>query len=185
MKPILIKLNGPKEDPLELFYPIGINLEQIHIYTDDIKQRIIELFKDDNICFISKGISGAIITGILCNKLHNIYPTTDYRIVIARKKDEKCHSLNLQGLDTCCNLDKFGEYPYRFIVIDDFICTGETIASIIKDVKWYFNIIKCEFPIMDALIIANACSGVTEECLYKTDDIAESLFKNFIYIISY
>ena len=51
-------------------------------------------------------------------------------IAICRKQDEKSHaSTNIEGLPTANNKH------FRYLIIDDFIATGHTIRTIIKDIK--------------------------------------------------
>lgn len=62
----------------------------------------------------------------MLNELHNINPTTKTYILIVRKKeDTSAHRSSLRGINEVGTT--------RFIVVDDFIVSGETIEAIIQD----------------------------------------------------
>jgi adenine/guanine phosphoribosyltransferase-like PRPP-binding protein len=71
----------------------------------------------DTIVF--RGMSGALIAPIVAHKMGK-------EIVMLRKKDEQTHSI-------------FGYEGYldvqRYVIIDDFVSTGETVAKIIMDMR--------------------------------------------------
>ncbi len=62
----------------------------------------------------------------MLNELHNINPTTKTYILIVRKEEDTgSHCSSLRGIDEVGTT--------RFIVVDDFIASGETIEAIIQD----------------------------------------------------
>ena len=64
--------------------------------------------------------------GAMLNELHNINPTTKTYILIVRKEeDTSAHCSSLRGIDVVGTT--------RFVVVDDFISSGETIRAIIQD----------------------------------------------------
>lgn len=67
-----------------------------------------------------------MIAGAMLNELHNINPTTETYILIVRKEENtSAHSSSLKGIDVVGTT--------RFVVVDDFIASGETIRAIIQD----------------------------------------------------
>ena len=65
-----------------------------------------------------------MIAGAIFNQLNNINPTTKTYILIVRKdEDTHAHCSSLKGIDDVG--------VTRFIVVDDFIASGETIEAII------------------------------------------------------
>lgn len=73
-----------------------------------------------------------MVAGAMLNELHNINPATKTYILIVRKKEDvSAHSSSLRGI---------GEIgATRFIVVDDFIASGETIKAIIQELDGYFT----------------------------------------------
>lgn len=69
-----------------------------------------------------------MIAGAMLNELHNINPTTKTCILIVRKgEDTSTHYSSLRGIDEIGTT--------RFIVVDDFIASGETIEAVIQDLS--------------------------------------------------
>ena len=110
-------------------YPFGVHWE--HSYIQQSAEAIFNTYKEDieegtSITFVARGTSGAMIAGAMLNELHNINPTTKTYILIVRKEeDTSSHCSSLRGIDEVGTT--------RFIVVDDFIATGETIEAIIQD----------------------------------------------------
>lgn len=109
-------------------YPFGVYWK--HSYIQQSAKAIFNTYKEDieegtSITFVVKGTSGAMIAGAMLNELHNINPTTKTYILIVRKKeDASAHCSSLRGIGTVGTT--------RFIVVDDFIATGETIEAVIQ-----------------------------------------------------
>ena len=114
---------------IDVRYPFGVRWE--HSYIQQSAKVIFNTYKEDieegtSITFVARGTSGAMIAGAMLNELHNISPTTKTYILIVRKdSDTSAHCSSLRGID------KVG--TTRFIVVDDFISSGETIRAIIQD----------------------------------------------------
>lgn len=110
-------------------YPFGVHWK--HSYIQQSAEAIFDTYKEDieegtSITFVARGTSGAMIAGAMLNELHNINPTTKTYILIVRKKeDTSAHCSSLRGIDEVGTT--------RFIVVDDFIVSGETIEAIIQD----------------------------------------------------
>lgn len=114
---------------IDVGYPFGVHWE--HSYIQQSAKVIFNTYKEDieegtSITFVARGTSGAMIAGAMLNELHNISPTTKTYILIVRKdSDTSAHCSSLRGIN------KVG--TTRFIVVDDFISSGETIRAIIQD----------------------------------------------------
>lgn len=110
-------------------YPFGVHWK--HSYIQQSAEAIFNTYKEDieegtSITFVARGTSGAMIAGAMLNELHNINPTTKTYILIVRKEeDTSAHCSSLRGIDEVGTT--------RFIVVDDFIASGETIEAIIQD----------------------------------------------------
>ena len=109
-------------------YPFGIYWK--HSYIQQSAEAIFNTYKEDieegtSITFVARGTSGAMIAGAMLNELHNINPSTKTYILIVRKdSDISAHCFSLRGIDEVGTT--------RFIVVDDFISSGETIEAIIQ-----------------------------------------------------
>lgn len=113
---------------IDVEYPFGIHWE--HSYIQQSAEAIFNTYKEDieegtSITFVARGTSGAMIAGAMLNELHNINPTTNTYILIVRKdSDTSAHCSSLRGIN--------GIGTTRFIVVDDFIASGETIEAVIQ-----------------------------------------------------
>jgi hypothetical protein len=120
---------------VDVKYPFGVYWE--HSYIQQSAEVILNTYKEDikegtSITFVARGTSGAMIAGAMLNELHNINPTTKTYILIVRKEEEVgAHCSSLYGIDMVGTT--------RFIVVDDFIASGETIEAIIQKLDWYFT----------------------------------------------
>ena len=120
---------------INVVYPFGIHWK--HSYIQQCAEAIFNTYKEDidggaSITFVVRGTSGAMIAGAILNQLNNINPTTKTYILIVRKEEDTgAHCSSLRGID------EVG--ATRFIVVDDFIASGETIEAIIRELDWYFN----------------------------------------------
>ena len=109
-------------------YPFGIHWK--HSYIQQSAEVIFNTYKEDieedtSITFVVRGTSGAMIAGAMLNELHNINPAIKTYILIVRKKeDTSAHCSSLRGIDDVGTT--------RFIVVDDFIASGETIEAVIQ-----------------------------------------------------
>lgn len=110
-------------------YPFGVYWK--HSYIQQSAEAIFNTYKEDieegtSITFVARGTSGAMVAGAMLNELHSINPTTKTYILIVRKEEDiSAHCSSLRGIDEVGTT--------RFIVVDDFIASGETIKAIIQD----------------------------------------------------
>lgn len=114
---------------IDIKYPFGVHWK--HSYIQQSAEAIYDTYKEDieegiTIAFVTRGTSGAMIAGAILNELHSINPTAKTYILIVRKEeDTSAHCSSLRGIDEVGTT--------RFIVVDDFIASGETIEAIIQD----------------------------------------------------
>lgn len=113
-----------------MFYPVGVyinrNLKQINIMYELILETIENNGLNNECYLICRGSSGAIIAGIIASKLGNC------EILHIKKPEE---------LDNSHSTNKFRLLLNKtFIIIDDFITTGDTMNSI------YQSLIETGFP---------------------------------------
>lgn len=118
-------------------YPFGVNWR--HTYITQGAEAIYNTYKKDieedgvSITFVARGTSGAMIAGAMLNELHNFAPIVKTYILIVRKSsDTSAHASSLRGID-----DVGGT---RFVVVDDFIASGETIEAILQEMDRYFEV---------------------------------------------
>lgn len=114
---------------IDIKYPFGVHWK--HRYIQSSAEAIYDTYKEDieegtSITFVVRGTSGAMIAGAMLNELHSINSTAKTYILIVRKEeDTSAHCSSLRGIDEVGTT--------RFIVVDDFIASGETIEAIIQD----------------------------------------------------
>lgn len=143
--PNLIKL---KKCDRAIEYPIGSYMRSLLDYSVNAADELAKLFPKDNIALIVRGTSGVMIGGLIASYLiHNT--GIHSKVIINRKPEEVCHADNLEGLNSVLNYDRY--YPFRLVIADDFICSGQTICNIVNDVESYIS----QPFIFDALIIHN------------------------------
>lgn len=110
-------------------YPFGIYWQ--HDYIRQSAKAIFNTYKEDikegvNITLVARGTSGAMIAGAILNELHNIDSSINTYILIVRKDTDKdAHCPSLRGISYVG--------VTKFIVVDDFIASGETIKAIIQE----------------------------------------------------
>lgn len=132
-------------------YPFGVHWE--HRYIQSSAEAIYDTYKEDieegiTIAFVARGTSGAMIVGAILNELHHIDSSTDACILIVRKDaDTSAHCHSLRGIEDL--------QEARFIIVDDFIQSGETIKAILKDLDEYFEISSTPKEKYDMLCISN------------------------------
>lgn len=135
---------------IDVEYPFGVYWR--HSYIQQGAEAIFNTYKEDieegtSITFVARGTSGAMIAGAMLNELHNINPTIRTYILIVRKKEDGAHCSSLRGID------EVG--ATRFIVVDDFISSGETIEAVIRELDRYFGIIHHPTEKYDMLCVSN------------------------------
>ena len=132
-------------------YPFGVHWK--HSYIQQSAEAILNTYKEDieegtSITFVARGTSGAMIAGAMLNELHNINPTIKTYILIVRKEEDiSSHCPSLRGID------RVG--ITRFIVVDDFISSGETIEAIIQDLDSQLRISNHPSNKYDMLCVSN------------------------------
>ena len=132
-------------------YPFGVHWE--HSYIQQGAEAIFNTYKEDieegtSITFVARGTSGAMIAGAMLNELHNINPSTKTYILIVRKEEDiSAHCPSLRGIDEVGTT--------RFIVVDDFISSGETIGAIIQDLDRRLGVIYHSPNKYDMLCVSN------------------------------
>lgn len=142
--PNLIKL----EYYYPIGYPIGITMSSLVDYTENAAKELARLFPGDNIAFIVRGTSGAMVGGLLAEYLIRNTGVCA-KIIINRKSNEDCHAENLEGIDEILNYDE--NYPFRIVIADDFISTGKTLYDIVDAVESFMG----SSFIFDALVVQN------------------------------
>ena len=99
-------------------YPVGPNIKVNLPIINNMYRYIKEKFPEGTITIWCRGSSGAIIAGIISSKLKG-----RARVAYVSKPNEKRH-------------DKLSAHMYSTgynIIVDDFVCTGETINKIINE----------------------------------------------------
>lgn len=137
---------------ISVVYPFGVHWK--HSYIQQSAKAIFNTYKEDieegtSITFVARGTSGAMIAGAMLNELHNINPTTKTYILIVRKEeDTSAHCSSLRGIDDVG--------ATRFIVVDDFIASGETIKAIIHELDALLTVSKYDMLCVSNFIDAKA-----------------------------
>lgn len=117
-------------------YPFGVYWK--HAYITQGAKAIYDTYKKDveegvSITFVARGASGAMVAGAMLNELHHTDPFIKAHILIVRKEsDTSAHASSLYGINT--------EEETKFIVVDDFIASGETIEAILQEMDKYFEL---------------------------------------------
>ena len=121
-------------------YPVGPNIKVNLPIINNMYRYIKEKFPEGIITIWCRGSSGAIIAGIISSKLKG-----RARVAYVSKPNEKRH-------------DKVSAHMYSTgynIIVDDFVCTGETINKIINE---------STITQFDLLIISG---NLTTSCIHK------------------
>lgn len=143
--PNLVKLHGCYDS---ICYPIGSYLPSVLNYTESAAKKLAQLFFRDNIAFIVRGTSGAMIGSLMARYLIDNAKVCA-KVIINRKPNEISHADNLECIEGVLNYE--GDNPFRIVIADDFMSSGETIYNIVNAVESY---IEGSF-IFDALVIHN------------------------------
>lgn len=135
-----------KEDT-DCTYPVGASFNKNRDYIVEVARNIHTIAgKEKRIALICRGTSGTILAGavgyILKKKQH------DVSIIVSRKHEESSHDYNMSGVEF---LQSTGR-PF-FVIVDDFIDTGNTIKAILKDVDSNITL-----PVLDMLCVDNCLS---------------------------
>lgn len=132
-----------KEDT-DCTYPVGASFNRNRDYIVEVARTIHTIAgKDKRIALICRGTSGTILAGavgyILKKKQH------DVNIIVSRKCEESSHDYNMSGVGFL----QFTDRPF-YVIVDDFIDTGNTIKAILKDVDSNVTL-----PVLDMLCVDN------------------------------
>lgn len=156
-----------KEDT-ECKYPVGATFNKNRDYIVEVARNIHTIAgKEKRIALICRGTSGTILAGavgyILKKKQH------DVNIIVSRKCEESSHDYGMSGVEFLDTKDK----PFS-VVIDDFIHTGDTIETILKDIDSNITL-----PVLDMLCVDNYLS---DEKIAENPIIYE-LLQRFNYVL--
>ena len=181
--PNLVKLHDCYHS---ICYPIGSFMLPLLDYTESAAKELAQLFFGDNIAFVVRGTSGAIIGSLMAKYLIDDAKVSA-KVIINRKPNEISHAGNLECIEEVFNYEE--DTPFRIVIADDFISSGETIYNIVNAVESY---IEGSF-IFDALVIHNKfiCDeyvgdigrpgdlGLPEECT-MVEEILQTKFLNIL-----
>lgn len=161
-------------------YPFGVHWK--HSYIQQSAEAIFNTYKEDiekgtSITFVARGTSGAMIAGAMLNELYNINPTIKTYILIVRKEeDTSAHCPSLKGIDEVGTT--------RFIVVDDFIASGETIKAIIQDLDKQLGRIYHPFNKYDMLCISNFINAkMLKKNSYHNWEMWKGICSRFKYVV--
>lgn len=94
------------------------------------------------------GISGSIVVPQVAEILNK-------NILVVRKRNEPCYS----------EFSTEGVAPHRYVILDDLICSGNTVKHINRSIKYEYSFAKC---------IGVYCY-LPKECAYKDDSDGSAL----------
>ena len=161
-------------------YPFGVHWK--HNYIQQSAKAIFNTYKEDiekgtSITFVVRGTSGAMIAGAMLTELHNINPTTKTYILIVRKdSDTSAHCPSLKGINEVGTT--------RFIVVDDFMASGETIKAIIQDLDKQLGRIYHPSNKYDMLCVSNFIEAKTlKKSQYHNWKKCKEICSRFKYVV--
>ena len=126
-----------------ILYPVGQHFSLGNFnYIREAASSINKIFPTGKLILVVRGHSGSILAGGIAYILKR--KDRDVLISVSRKT-ESTHGVNLEGISS------FIPFDTHIIVVDDFVDTGETIETILKDL-----IKRIEgMEVFDMLCIAN------------------------------
>lgn len=136
---------------VSVVYPFGANWN--HSYIQQSVDIIFDTYKEDiekgtSITFVARGTSGAMIAGAMLSELLSFAPMTKVYILIVRKDgDTSAHCDSLYGITEVGNT--------KYIIVDDFISSGDTIYEILCALDKYFEVVHHPSYKYDMLCISN------------------------------
>lgn len=136
---------------VSVYYPFGANWN--HSYIQQSADIIFDTYKEDiekgtSITFVARGTSGAMIAGAMLSELLSFAPMTKVYILIVRKdNDTSAHCTSLSGITKIKNT--------RYIIVDDFISSGETIEAILCELDRHFEVVPHPTNKYDMLCVSN------------------------------
>ena len=127
-----------------VLYPVGQHFSLGNFnYIREAAYSINKVFPTGKLILVVRGHSGSILAGGIAYILKR--KDRDVLISVSRKT-VSTHGVNLEGIPSCTASDNT-----RIIVVDDFVDTGKTIETILKDLTGRINDIK----VFDMLCVAN------------------------------
>ena len=125
-------------------YPVGQYFSGANFdYIREAASSINKIFPTGKLILVVRGHSGSILAGGIAYILKR--KDRDVLISVSRKS-ESTHGDNLEGIYPSCISDNT-----HIIVVDDFVQSGETVETIIKDLTNRLNGVE----IFDMLCVAN------------------------------
>lgn len=160
-------------------YPCGIYWNSQ--YPQSIANIIFKIYKgwienDGAITLVVRGTSGAMIAGAVITELHELWSNIRTYVVVVRKPNENSHCESLQGIEEINSS--------VYIVVDDFIVTGETIQSILFDLDKHFNQNSKYVKTYDMLCISTPISK--KDLTDNTSDkgkVYQAIFSRFKHLV--
>lgn len=126
-----------------ILYPVGQHFSLGNFnYIREAASSINKIFPTGKLILVVRGHSGSILAGGIAYILKR--KDRDVLISVSRKS-ESTHGVNLEGISSFIPDDT------HIIVVDDFVDTGKTIETILKDLTGKIEGIK----VFDMLCIAN------------------------------
>lgn len=126
-----------------MLYPVGLyfSLDNFN-YIREAASSINKVFPTGKLILVVRGHSGSILAGGIAYILKR--KDRDVLISVSRKS-ESTHGVNLEGISSFIPDDT------HIIVVDDFVDTGKTIETILKDLTGKIESMK----VFDMLCVAN------------------------------
>ena len=137
-------------DGEDLSYPIGFKMEQAKDYVQSAINSFAKIYnnialeKVHHVNLICRGSSGAILAALFSAFAN---PEWDCRIVHVKKPGESSHGIPIRN----CDLAGIN------VIIDDFLCSGRTLVSIIDDINDTDTMAE-----IDVVILASASDRINE-----------------------
>lgn len=137
-------------DDCSLSYPVGEFFYLSFNYIREAAYSINKIFPKGKFILVVRGHSGSILAGGIAY----ILKRKDRKVLISvSRKAESTHGCNLEGLPSYIPNDT------HIIIVDDFIVTGETIDTILKDLTEKIE----NREVFDMLCVANHWNEVDKK----------------------
>lgn len=159
------------KDQRKINYPVGYHIQDAVNFINNVTQVIMEMSKKKqfplkNIDIWVRGSSGAILGGLLCQKLLAI-GYENLSVIHIKKEGEDSHANNILATD--------GKYN---IVIDDFVASGETMNEIAKETGKYVKYI--DLLIISKIALDIEYDSIDTDCFPYNNNIKSIDLKHFI-----
>ena len=137
-------------DDCSLSYPVGEFFYLSFNYIREAAHSINKIFPKGKFILVVRGHSGSILAGGIAYLLKR----KNRKVLISvSRKAEPTHGCNLEGLPSYILNDT------HIIIVDDFVVTGKTIDTILKDLTERIENIE----VFDMLCVANHWNEVDEK----------------------